>query len=127
MFYIDAGDRIGYYSLLSSLGDKYGALASGVVVAEDLMGASANTYFKSYIDSQGISLSTDTLAQISLDLMEADYAARSTGVDVGWEEIQLYHNNVFAAYGIPADAWTPNIALNALDTPEKKQSFGAKY
>jgi hypothetical protein len=119
-FYLDAGDRIGYYTALSLCGEKYGALARGVVDAENLMGGSANMYFSNYVEAQGISLSTDTLAQISLDLMEADYAARSTGADVGWEEIQLYHNNVFAAHGISADAWTPNIALNALDTVEKK-------
>lgn len=118
--YANVGDRVGYYELLASYGESYGTQAVGVVNADSISGAAANIFLVGTATAANISVSHDELAGISLDLMQADFAARSSGADVGWQQIQAYHNNVFDLHGIPEDAWTPNIALNALSTVEEK-------
>ena len=43
--YVEAGDRIGYWTALDEMGDPYGALALGVALNDSIAGATANGFF----------------------------------------------------------------------------------
>ncbi|WP_432289310.1 hypothetical protein SLT36_31775 (plasmid) [Aminobacter sp. BA135] len=45
-YYVNAGDRVGYYTLLASMGERYGTQALGVVSADTVAGAVANIYLR---------------------------------------------------------------------------------
>ncbi|UIJ81771.1 calcium-binding protein [Rhizobium leguminosarum] len=127
--YADAGDRIAYYTQLVAWGYNYGALAMGVADNDTLSGATANIFFLNSASDLGVTISDDQLATISIRLMQADFAARTTaahdhpGQDLTYDVVQGYHADVFAGFNVPADAWTPNIALTYLQTPEQKQAL----
>jgi len=70
-------------------------------------------------------VSYNTLAQISLKLMQADFAARQAngGADIGVNDIQEYHRDIFQnVAGVSAEAWTANFYLNSFDTLAEKQA-----
>lgn len=121
----DAGDRVAYYTDLAKFGYAYGNLALGVVLNDTVSGASANAFFALQADKEGRAVGYNMLAQISLELMRADLAARQDkgGADLDVDDIQRYHDDVFdRVAGVSADAWTPNFYLNSFDTFEEKQA-----
>lgn len=121
----DAGDRIGYYTSLASFGVAYGQLALGVVMNDSVSGAAANSYFLSIASQEGVSVSDDQLAQISLDLMKADFEKRSasSGADLSVDDTQDYHRTVFGdVAGVSANAWTPNYYLESFPTLAERQA-----
>ncbi|NVD43382.1 hypothetical protein HT585_31465 [Ensifer sp. HO-A22] len=117
--FTNAGDRISYYQYLIEKGDRYAALAQGVVTNSNLAGAVANA-FAVHKASQiaNISLTSGDLAQISLDLMQADFNARlqSSNGMIGRSQITQYHIDVFAAHNLPPQAWTAYIPLSLAET-----------
>ncbi|BCH67440.1 hypothetical protein RvVAT039_pl02730 (plasmid) [Agrobacterium vitis] len=127
--YVDASDRIGYYTQLSDWGYVYADLALGVVNNDSTAGKAANIYLSGYGGEGHIKPSNDQLAQIGLDLMNADFIARQAypgsaeGQDLTYDIVQRYHNSVFTANHVDVDAWTPNKALNWLSDPAKKQAL----
>ncbi len=116
--YAAVGDRVGYYELLAGSGDAYAQMALGVVNGDTFAGAAANLFL---VGNCGMEISSNQLASLSLDLLAADYDARQSGVSLGWQEIQRYHNTVFSEHHIPADAWTPNYVLNLLESDAQKE------
>ncbi|HGG65001.1 MAG TPA: calcium-binding protein [Rhodobacteraceae bacterium] len=123
--HVDAGDRIAYYTDLAKFGYAYGNLALGVVLNNTVSGASANAFFVLQADKEGRPVPYNTLAQISLELMKADFDARLAkgGADLDVNNIQEYHRDVFQRVaGVSAEAWTPNFYLNSFDTFEEKQA-----
>jgi hypothetical protein len=96
-YHADTGDRIAYYSLLAEFGVEYGRLALGVVLNSTLSGASANAFFLTQATEEGKVVTNDQLAEISLDLMQADFARREVlgGADLSVDDIQRYHREVF--------------------------------
>lgn len=91
--HVAAGDRIAYYSTLNRFGITYGLLALGVVNNDTTAGAAANEYFLDVSGEEGVSVSNNELATISLRLMEADFARREAlgGADLSVDDIQAYH------------------------------------
>jgi len=124
---VDARDRIAYYSLLADFGDVYGELALAVVNNDRGGGATANYFITTQAQIEGNPLSSDELATISIQLMQQDFAVRfnANGAELGYEEIQRYHQQVFSTNGLTASAWTANFPLNFLDTIEEKQQLWA--
>jgi hypothetical protein len=118
--------RVAYYEFLADRGYAYAELALGVVTDDGLAGITARDYAETVSQQAGITLTNADWDYISQSLMEADFLARQTAFDnnpgspatLDWQDIQLYHNNVFAEVGLPPDAWTPNIILNHGDDPE---------
>ena len=49
-----AGDREGYYTYLAGTGDRYGALALGVVREDTLSGRLANAFMAHQAEQQGV-------------------------------------------------------------------------
>jgi Ca2+-binding RTX toxin-like protein len=123
----DAGDRIAYYSLLSDFGDPYGKLALAVVNSDPGGGATASYFITIQAQIDGNPLTSNELASISLNLMQADYAARlaSGGAELGYAQIQDYHQLVFGLAGLTPSAWTANFPLNYLESVEEKQELWA--
>lgn len=120
-YHSNAGDRIAYYMALADFGDEYGRLALDVVLNNYLSGAAANTFF---LDQSG-GVDNDTLATISLRLMQADFARRDqlNGGDLTVDDIQTYHREVFDdVAGVSANAWTPNMYLDSFETLAARQS-----
>lgn len=121
-----AGDAMAYYAILEQNGDDYGRLAGGVVMSDALGGTVARAFAASLVkDVLNYELTGAEWAQISLGLIAADLAAREAKVlvngdplNLGYSDIQLYHNVVFDGLGIPRDAWTANIPLNQSSDPE---------
>lgn len=122
---VTAGDRIAYYSLLAEFGDIYGKLALAVVNNDSGGGASANYFITAQAQLDGNPLTSGELATISMQLMQADFAARSAanGAELGYAQIQAYHQQVFQINGLTASAWTANFPLNYLGTVEEKQQL----
>lgn len=119
------GDRVAYYTALSEFGIGYGDLALGVVLNDTTSGASANAYFLQTANDEVGTVSSNQLATISLQLMQADFTRRSAlgGADLSVDDIQGYHEAVFQRVtGVSADAWTPNIYLDSFSTPTERQS-----
>jgi Ca2+-binding RTX toxin-like protein len=114
-YHSEAGDRIAYYTSLASFGIAYGELALAVVLNSTISGASANTFFLAQAANEGIAVSDDKLAEISLALMKADFAARerNIGVDLNVDDKQRYHAAVLDTFRISADAWAPNHYLTS--------------
>ena len=127
----NSGDRIAYYSQLAAWGDEYGRLALGVVNNDTLAGATANVYFVQHAGAGGGNAPVlfDILANISLDLMRADLAARLQWFGEGQtgrlavDRIHGYHTNVFAFYDVGTEAWTPDFALNRLETVAAREAL----
>ncbi|MBB4277402.1 hypothetical protein [Rhizobium mongolense] len=89
---VQKGDRIGYYTLLSEYGDSYASLASGVVRNDTFAGAVANAYLLNVAADTSVTISNAQLADIGLELMAADFAARSGGaINLSVSAIREYH------------------------------------
>ncbi|MCA1495016.1 hypothetical protein I6F11_29845, partial [Ensifer sp. NBAIM29] len=117
--YVDTGDRISYYQYLIDKGDRYAALALGVVTNSNLAGAVANAFaVQKASEIANRELTNSDLAQISLDLMQADFNARLLSSDglIGRSQIAQYHIDVFAAHNLPPEAWTAYIPLSLAET-----------
>ncbi|ATN37739.1 hypothetical protein ACO34A_28665 (plasmid) [Rhizobium sp. ACO-34A] len=127
--FVQAGDRIGYYTQLAAWGDQYAALALGVVTNETQAGATANIYFMQENLEDGVSIDWNQLTSLSIDLMVADLDARVTSVqnnaggNLSVDTIWDYHKAVFASYDVSADAWTVDYVLNQLPTLAERQAF----
>lgn len=127
--YVDAGDRVGYYSQLAEWGYRYGELAAGVVTGATLSGRAANSFFLDEAADQQASISPGDLASISDGLMRADFAARvnfpgsENGEELSVDTIRDYHRVVFSQFGVTVDAWTPTFALNSLATVAERDAF----
>lgn len=89
-YHSDAGDRIAYYTTLADFGIDYGRLALEVVLNNTVSGVSANSYFLDQAGEEGQAVTNNTLAAISLALMQADFARRDqlNGADLTYDEIQ---------------------------------------
>lgn len=122
---VNAGDRIEYYSLLADYGDIYGKLALAVVNNDRGSGATASYFITTQAQIEGHPLTNDALANVSLQLMQADYAARfqANGAELGYEAVQLYHQQVFALNGLTPSAWSANFPLDYLGTVEEKEAL----
>ncbi|MGF1551931.1 MAG: hypothetical protein ACFBWO_05425 [Paracoccaceae bacterium] len=127
--YVTAGDRVGYYSQLAQWGYRYGDLAAPVVTGATPGGRAANAFLLDGAADEGVALSPDQVAGISDQLMRADFAARQAfagsraGLDLPVDAIQAYHETVFGRFGVSADAWTPNFALEALPTAAARDAY----
>lgn len=124
-YHANAGDRIAYYTALGAFGFAYGNLALGVVLNNTVSGAAANSFFMDQADEQGVNVSENQLATISLNLMQADFQARQTrgGADLSVDVIQDYHAAVFNSVAeVSANAWTPNRYLLSFDDPADRQA-----
>lgn len=123
--YANAGDRVNYYTALTSFGVDYGYLALGVVLDSELSGRLANAYFMAVAESEDVSVSSAQWTAISEELMQRDLAARiATGVtngigetvysDLDYYAIRDYHavafstlgGTVSAGQGVSINAWT---------------------
>jgi Ca2+-binding RTX toxin-like protein len=128
-----ARDPILYYDILTSEGDRYGALAKGVVMSDTLSGRIARS-FATYVGAATVgadgapkpvvNITPETWIDISIRLMEADLVARSDAVNEGrqatdlrWDEVQDYHINVFRQFQLPPEAWTAFIPLATSSNP----------
>lgn len=122
--HVNASDRIAYYSQLKEWGYKYADLALGVVRADTLSGRTANEFFLEQASDEGASILKNGLAQISLELMQRDFAARSVGSgELSVDTIQDYHEDVFALRGVSSNGWTPDFALRSIDTLAEREVF----
>jgi hypothetical protein len=118
--------RVEYYEFLADRGYAYAELALGVVTDDGMAGITARDYAGAVGQQAGITLTEADWDDISQSLMAADFSARQTAfnsnpanpVTLDWQDIQLYHNNVFVEEGLPPDAWTPNVILNHGDDPD---------
>lgn len=117
--FVTMGDRIGYYSLLASEGDKYAALALGVVGNSTFSGSVANAFIMQASADNGTTLAIDTLALIGIELMNADFDRRAAGTEMTVDVIQDYHITVFANHGLPPEAWTAYVPLQLVDEESK--------
>lgn len=119
-----------YYVVLASMGDGYGNLAAGVVGNDSFSGKIANAFAWSVTNSVNPALAQGnweaTWKKVSEELARADFNMRldkyNRGLDdhsLNYREIQQYHNSVFAANGLPAEAWTAEIVLNSHPNPEQ--------
>jgi Ca2+-binding RTX toxin-like protein len=70
-------------------------------------------------------LDNEDLARISLALMAADFAARngSGGAALHVDVIQAYHEDVLDSFGVSANGWTPNFALDTLETSAERETY----
>lgn len=124
-YHSDAGDRIAYYTALADFGIEYGRLALEVVLNATVSGVSANSYFLDQAGEEGQAVTNNTLATISLALMQADFARRDrlNGADLTVDDIQRYHQDVFRDIAdVSADAWTPNMYLDTFEAFEDRQA-----
>ncbi|KAG1651776.1 hypothetical protein GQR58_026807 [Nymphon striatum] len=127
--HVNAGDRIAYYSQLAEWGYKYAELALEVVNADTLSGRTANHYFLDQASDEGATITNNDLAQISLQLMQEDFAARvaftgsASGQELPVNTIKDYHETVFNNFGVSDNGWTPNFALESLDTVAEQEAF----
>lgn len=127
--FASSGDRAGYYTFLANKGDGYALMALGVVNNDSIAGQVANAYARS-VTSQFDPAMTDAQwsskwLSISNGLMAADFALRqqrhvssSSDYTLNYQEIQLYHNTVFTANGVPKEAWTAEIVLENHPNPQ---------
>ena len=76
-YHAEAGDRIAYYAALANFGVKYGEVALGVVLNNTISGASANNFFAAQATAEGVTVTGNLLAEISLGLMRADFLCGS--------------------------------------------------
>ena len=124
-YHSDAGDRIAYYTALADFGIEYGRLALEVVLNATVSGISANSYFLDQAGEEGQAVTNNTLAKISLALMQADFARRDqlNGADLTVDDIQRYHQDVFRDIAnVSSDAWTPNLYLDTFEAFEDRQA-----
>ncbi len=124
-YHANSGDRIAYYSALSSYGFPYGELSLGVVLNNTPSGGTANSYFLSQAAAEGIAVTADQLASVSVGLMMADLQARvaAGGADLSADDIQFYHEAVFGSVtGVSANGWTPNRFLMTFMEPADRQA-----
>lgn len=127
--YSSVGDRIGYYTQLAAWGDLYAPLALSVVTNESHAGATANAYFMQELIEDGMTITWDGLAQVSIALMKADLTARFASVATGQggnvsvDAIWGYHTVVFGENGFQPDVWTIDYVLRQLPTVEERDAF----
>lgn len=114
-------DRYSYWNYLVQKGDPYAKLALGVVTNETVEGYVANQYAASRAAELGKTLTAEQWWKIGVDIMAADYAARTSGdptitTDGGStlrvNAIAGYHALVFSRNGLDKFAWTAQIPLN---------------
>lgn len=119
--FITNQDRYGYWNYLTQKGDPYAKLALSVVTNETLQGYIANQYAASRAADLGKTLTEQQWWDVGVGIMEADYAARTSGnvtlsADGGStltvKAIAQYHAAVFSARGLDKWAWTAQIPLN---------------
>lgn len=109
--YALAGDRYNYWNYLALKGDKYAALALGVVTNETRAGYIANQYLTATASSLGLAIDDSTRWAIGVDLMNADLILRRSlngALSLDVRQIYDYHKDVFADHGLGNDnkAWT---------------------
>lgn len=105
----DGSLRASYYQYLAAAGDPYGALASGVADGSTLTGLVARYFLadEGYA-LHGVTISADLMNQISVTLMNDDYADRlqSQGAALDYGQIKDYHTDVFDSVNLGIDCWT---------------------
>ncbi len=113
--YVERGDRAGYWSYLSLLGDPYAGLASQVVNNNSFNGFVANQYAETVASANGIQLTPEQWEKVGRDLIAEDWAQRSDLVDrqrggdalfLPFDQIRRSHEVAFAANGLSMEAWT---------------------
>ncbi|QQM33128.1 hypothetical protein JET14_22010 (plasmid) [Martelella lutilitoris] len=111
--YADASDRVGYYTYLEDHGFSYAGLALGVVEQDTVSGRFAVAFMTQRATELGITLTSDLIEAIGVDLMNADLDAReaSGGEVLKYDVIWRYHTQTFEFHGLDADAWTANSLL----------------
>jgi hypothetical protein len=77
------GDRVGYWSYLSTLGDRYATLALGVAQNNTLSGFVANEFVQDQGRVSGVTVDQSALNRIGQQIMQADFAARDNDVQRG--------------------------------------------
>lgn len=123
--YAEAGNRERYWNYLASHAgaDGYGLLALGVVRNDNMPGAIANSYAQSYARKHnGVSLDDRGWEAFGRDLVRNDFERRALhmaddepqlALNLPAKDIQDAHRQSFAKVSIGANAWTPNILLDA--------------
>lgn len=123
--YADEGNRERYWNYLAHVpgNDGYGLLAMGVVRNDNMPGAVANAYAQSYaLSHDGVTLNDREWQEFGQHLVREDFQKRAAHFRAGEAEaalnlpateIQQAHKTSFAEKHIGADAWTPNILLDA--------------
>ncbi|MDQ7997678.1 MAG: hypothetical protein AAGC76_17700 [Luteibacter sp.] len=123
--YAEAGNRERYWNYLANHAgaDGYGLLALGVVRNDNMPGAVANSYAQSYAkDHDHLVLDERGWEAFGRDLVRNDFQRRALhmaqnepqlALNLPVADIQDAHAQSFGKASIGADAWTPNILLNA--------------
>lgn len=118
--YYNAGDYVGYYAVLNGFGEPYGGLAGDVANATGISGEVARGFARSVGAEHNIELTDAQWMQLSLRLMQEDFEIRSAlagtsndNLDLDVRYIRDYHIEVFAEFGLPPEAWTAYIPLQA--------------
>jgi hypothetical protein len=117
--YVNNGDRAGYYNQLDQWGYEYGNLAGAVVDSGFPSGRLANSYLAHTANSaHGVTIDENVASDIGINLMELDFAARSSpnsstrsGIPLRNEIIQGYHEEVFVNAGLDIYSWTATVPL----------------
>ncbi|MGB9367336.1 MAG: calcium-binding protein, partial [Xanthobacteraceae bacterium] len=127
-----ANNFLGYYSKLSALGDRYANLATGVAAADTFAGNIARQFAQNaaaWKSGAPVNLSGEAWANISIELMRSDLAARKAQAEgsgslvgewseLSWQNIRNYHVAVFDDFGLPREAWTATIPLETSANPD---------
>lgn len=104
-----------YYGLLANKGYTYAELALDVVNSQGGAGGVARAFAENIgnITGGNGNISATEWANISLELMQADFVARDSIFNSGNTDVTLpvsiirdYHTAVFANHSLPAHAWT---------------------
>ena len=123
--YSDKGNRLRYWNYLSHLegNDGYGTLALGVVRNDNMPGAVANAYAKSFAKQHdGVSLSERGWEDLGKKLVREDFEKRVDHFNNGMRhlalnlpasDVQDAHRNSFGYDHISLDAWTPNLLIES--------------
>lgn len=123
--YADAGNRELYWNYLAELpgNDGYGRLALGVVRNDNMPGATANAYARSYTEKHdGRVLTEREWDNFGVDLIHKDLAARrirlgkddaAGALNLAGKYVQFAHDKAFENIGIDPNAWTPRKLLEA--------------
>jgi len=124
-YYADQGSRERYWNYLAQHegSDGYGLLALGVVRNDNMPGAVANAYAQDYArEHNGVVLSDRQWESFGRDLVKEDLAHRQKYFDLGKTDLALNlpatdvqeaHMATFNEKRIDANAWTPNILIDA--------------
>jgi Ca2+-binding RTX toxin-like protein len=106
--------------VLNGFGEPYGGLAGDVANATGISGEVARGFARSVGAEHNIELTDAQWMQLSLRLMQEDFEIRSAlagtsndNLDLDVRYIRDYHIEVFAEFGLPPEAWTAYIPLQA--------------